>query len=145
RRHDSNDYRRNVGRLMHEEIKRARDILARRKEIEAEFAADNARRDLTFTPLRREPPLSRTTTMTHETNEPDFSGWEKWLQSHLENFADMLGREIGETDKAINARLSELEERVGQLVAEREVVERAAKNGTVVELPDFLRRKHNAA
>jgi len=124
---------------MHESIRKARETLARRKDQEAEFEAYNARRE--YTPLVRERPAPiRSTPIMTDTPEPDWSGWESWINGHLENFAEMLGQELSASDRAVNLGLESLEQKLGELLAEREV-ERAAK---VIDLPDFRKKRSNA-
>jgi hypothetical protein len=134
---------------MHEEIRKAKETLKRLEGIKDVFAADNARRDATFVPLRREPPapLRSTATVTHETPQLNWEDdWNAWCESHvargLERLADVIGQEVGEVERALIARIELLEQKVGEMHAER-VVESAARDGEVLTIPNW-RRKRNA-
>jgi hypothetical protein len=121
----------------------ARRTLERLDGIESEFEAQNEMRD-EFVPLRREP-LQPVRTPESQAQQADWRAWDDWCKAHVQNglleFADMLGEEIGRSDREINARLAALETVVGELRAAREV-EQAAK---VVDLPNFLRKRNDAA
>jgi hypothetical protein len=122
----------------------ARATLERLSNVEDEFAEDAARREWSYEPLRREPPVSRSTTMTHETPQPSWDDWNEWAESHvargLETVADIIGDEIGVIERDLHERIAKLEEELGQMRADREI-ERAAK---VIDLPDW-RKKSDAA
>jgi len=126
---------------MHPEIQRARDILARRADQEAEFEAYNATRD-PYVPLERTPPLQQSgTTMTPNWDDD----WNQWAESHvqrgLERAAEVLGSEVAEIERALIDRIEKVETELAQMRSEREIVERVAAE--VIDLPDF-RKKHNA-
>jgi len=123
---------------MHPEIKRAREILARRKDVEAEFAADRARRELEFIPLERTPPLQQSsTTMTHE---PNWGDWNQWCEAHVESGMQRVAQICGEEVHAIEAdllkRIELLEQKVGELTAESHVRHCAE----VFDLPNWRSR-----
>jgi hypothetical protein len=115
--------------MPHDEITKARQILAR--NYGAEFEVDNKAREARQSVFH----LPRIETHSTRTQAPEeteqqmtqrtWQAWEDWLDAHLKNLADMIGQEIGETDKAVNARLSAIEQAIGEMKAER-TVERAA-------------------
>jgi hypothetical protein len=129
--------------MPHDEIRKARQILAR--NYEAEFAAANEKRDSQHVEMwhvpERSPVQEEPTKTETEIMQRTWDGWEDWLNGHLKNFADMIGAEIGESDKAIDVRLSALEQKVGELTAESEV-RRCAE---VVDLPQFIRKRNDNA
>jgi hypothetical protein len=73
----------------------------------------------------------------------DWSAWDKWvdgrIQAALENFADMLGEEVGLAEKRANEKIRNLELTVVGLRAE---IGRLREPTRVVDLP---RRDTNAA
>jgi hypothetical protein len=130
-----------------EVLARARATLARLDGIEDEFAADAYKRDNAFERLRHLCPTAPRKQAPEETEQQimqrNFDAWEDCLDVQLKNFADMIGQEIGESDRAINARLAALEQAVGEMKAEQAVTRAAAE---IVELPSFLtKRDGNAA
>jgi hypothetical protein len=115
-------------------LNEARATIERIDDQQREWNAENAAHDL-YEPLVREPPRStqRSTPVTQQTN--DFSGWERWLQGHLDVAAYEIGACVAEVETRLTKRIAELEADIGQLRAER-AVERAA----VIALPGWRRR-----
>jgi hypothetical protein len=131
---------------MHDTIKRSRELLARLSNCAAEYAADQEKRNARHADvwqLSEDPRRAQAPTETEEEiMQRNFEGWEEWLDGHLKNFAQMIGEEIGESDRAINARLAALEQAVGEMKAEQ-AVERAAAE--IIDLPDWRTKNENAA
>jgi hypothetical protein len=128
-------------------LDRARAKLGQLAGIEKIFEADAHKRDKAFEPLRHMCPTAPRSTQAPEKTELEimqrnFDDWETWLNGHLKNFAQMIGEEIGETDKAVNARLAALEQTIGEMKAEQAVTRAAAE---IVDLPNWRKQSDSAA
>jgi hypothetical protein len=70
--------------------------------------------------------------------------WNEWAAAHVQRGMDSCmytaGQEVGKIERAILARIDVLERELGELRAERAVGRAAA-----IDLPDFRKRKRDAA
>jgi len=73
------------------------------------------------------------------------AGWDNWAKTHVNNglyeLSYIIGEETAKIENRLNRKISELERELGQLRAAR-TVERSAE---VFDIPDWRRRKRNAA
>jgi hypothetical protein len=123
-------------------IAEARRTISRVDDAQESWAAENARRDL-HSPIERTPPRSTQGSITM-TTQPDWSDWDRWAAAHvqigIDSLAFMVGEEVGKIEKRLAEKIERLETELCELKADR-AVERAA----VVDLPDFRRKRHDAA
>jgi hypothetical protein len=119
-------------------LREARATIARVDAAQRDWAAENAARDL-YQPLVREPPRAaqpqRNDTMPEQNN---WESWDRWCRSHVQAGIDMLakviGEETGKIHRGINEKIAALENEIGQLKAQLEIVRNAA-TGAPVDLP----------
>jgi hypothetical protein len=99
------------------------------------------------------PPLTKPTSQsqpksTVAMNAETAAAWDAWARGHVANGTNMLaqviGQEVGKIERRLAERITELENSLGQLRAQTEIL-RNVTTGAVVDLPSFLRRKENAA
>lgn len=126
------------------------EIEARQAELIGEMAARHADQDIDqqcdeFLRQRRaarEPVIRKTFDPDEQRQHPQqqaqgWEGWENWLQARLKNFgeavADVIGEEVGVTERKLRAEIAKLREEIGALRGEMNVVNSISR-GEIVTL-----------
>jgi hypothetical protein len=68
----------------------------------------------------------------------------EFVITRLQDFASLIGGEVGKQERGLRAKIKELEDEVASLRADVTIQQRIA-SGHVIDLPDWRRRKSDAA
>jgi hypothetical protein len=135
--------RASYGEPMHDAIRKSREILTRLEGIEAEYAAENEMRDARHVEMWTVPPITQETEGTSQMTST-WDEWHAWARSIAVEVCGELADEAGAVTGQLEAELRQLRDELNQLRADI-AIERSLRNGDVVDLPRFIRRRNDNA